>query len=116
QDLISTFPAAVQIGGEDLGAPTFLRLLERWPTANALAGVSRAELVAFARSCRHARPERFADKVEASLVAGALQAQGLPGAGQGRARRGVPARAQPLPRRGCAAVGVLLAPALRVGS
>ena len=84
QDLISTFPAAVQIGGEDLGAPTFLRLLERWPTANALAGVSRAELVAFARSCRHARPERFADKVEASLVAGALQAQGLPGAGQGR--------------------------------
>jgi len=69
QDLISTFPAAVQIGGEDLGAPTFLRLLERWPTANALAGVSRAELVAFARSCRHARPERFADKVEASLVA-----------------------------------------------
>jgi transposase len=67
QDLISTFPAALQIGGQDLGAPTFLRMLERWPTANALAAAPRKELVAFARSCRHGWPERFADRVEVSL-------------------------------------------------
>jgi transposase len=67
QDLVSTFPAALQIGGEDLGAPTFLRMLERWPTADALAAAPRKELVAFARSCRHGWPERLADKVEASL-------------------------------------------------
>jgi transposase len=67
QDLISAFPAALQIGGQDLGAPTFLRMLERWPTANALAAAPRKELVAFARSCRHGWSERFADKVEASL-------------------------------------------------
>jgi len=60
QDLIATFPAALEVGGEDLGAPTFLRMLERWPTGNALAGASRAELVAFARSCKHGWPERFA--------------------------------------------------------
>jgi transposase len=68
QDLLATFPAALEIGGADLGAPTFLRLLERWPTAQALARASRAELVAFARSCRHGWPERFADKIAAALA------------------------------------------------
>jgi transposase len=67
RDLISTFPAAIEIGGDDLGAPTFLRLLERWPTANALVAASRHELVAFARSCRHGWPERFADRVQTAL-------------------------------------------------
>ena len=67
QDLIATFPAALRIGGEDLGAPTFLRMLERWPTENTLAGASRSELVTFARSCRHGWPERFADNVGAAL-------------------------------------------------
>jgi transposase len=66
-DLIATFPAALSIGGEDLGAPTFLRLLERWPTAAALHGASRGELVAFARRHHHGWPERLADKVEAAL-------------------------------------------------
>src|SRR6266511_307243 len=33
QDLIATFPAALAIAGDDLGAPTILKLLERWPTA-----------------------------------------------------------------------------------
>jgi transposase len=69
QDLLSTFPAALQIGGDDLGAPSFLRLLERWPTAEALAQAPRAEVVAFARECHHGRPERLADKVEQSLAA-----------------------------------------------
>jgi transposase len=68
QDLISTFPAALAIAGEDLGAPTVLRLLERWPTRHQLASVSRAELVAFARAGRHGWPERFADRVAAALA------------------------------------------------
>lgn len=68
QDLITTFPAALQVAGDDLGAPTFLRLLERWPTAEALAAVSRDELVAFALSAKHGWPERFADKVAAALA------------------------------------------------
>lgn len=68
-DLISTFPAALLIGGDDLGAPTFLKLLEAWPTAEALGEASRDELVAFARKNRHGWPERFADKVAAALSA-----------------------------------------------
>jgi transposase len=69
QDLISTFPAALAIGGDDPGAPTFLRLLERWPTAGALQAVPASELVEFARSHHHGRPERLADKVGAALAA-----------------------------------------------
>ncbi|MGH2451381.1 MAG: IS110 family transposase [Candidatus Limnocylindria bacterium] len=69
QDLITTFPAALGIAGDDLGAPVFLRMLERWPTANALAEAPRDELTGFARSCRHGWPERFADKVAAALAA-----------------------------------------------
>jgi transposase len=69
QDLIGSFPAALAIGGEDLGAPSFLRLLERWPTAEALAQAPRAELVAFAREARHGWPERFAERVAQALAA-----------------------------------------------
>lgn len=68
-DLIATFPAAITIAGDDLGSPTFLRLLERWPTANALATASRDELVAFARAGRHGWPDRFADRVQTALSA-----------------------------------------------
>jgi transposase len=68
QDLIATFPAALAIAGDDLGAPTFLRLLERWPTASALAEASRHDLVTFARSCKHGWPERLVDRVEAALA------------------------------------------------
>ncbi len=67
-DLIATFPAALVIAGDDMGAPTFLRLLERWPNANALAAASRDELVAFARACRHGWPDRLADRVESALA------------------------------------------------
>jgi transposase len=69
QDLISTFPAALQVAGDDLGAPTLLRLLERWPTRAALASASREELVAFARAGRHGWPGRLADTVTAALAA-----------------------------------------------
>jgi transposase len=68
-DLIATFPAALVIAGDDLGAPTMLRLLERWPTAVELAGAGRDELVAFARGAHHGWPERFADRVAAALAA-----------------------------------------------
>jgi transposase len=67
QDLIATFPAALAIAGDDLGAPTMLRLLERWPTRDQLAAASRQELLAFARACRHGWPDRLADKVAAAL-------------------------------------------------
>ena len=68
QDLIATFPAALQIAGADLGAPSFLRLLERWPTADALTAARHDELIDHARACRHGWPERFADKVETALT------------------------------------------------
>ncbi|MGH9031800.1 MAG: IS110 family transposase [Ilumatobacteraceae bacterium] len=67
-DLIAAFPAALTIAGDDLGAPTFLKLLERWPTANSLATASRTDLEAFARSARHGWPDRFADRVQTALT------------------------------------------------
>ncbi|MGH2769114.1 MAG: IS110 family transposase [Actinomycetota bacterium] len=66
-DLIATFPQALAIAGDDLGSPTVLRLLERWPTANALVSATREELVAFARAAHHGWPERFAEKVAEAL-------------------------------------------------
>jgi hypothetical protein len=68
-DLLLTFPAAVAIAGDDLGSPTMLRLLERWPTAERLRAASRDELVSFARSAHHGWPERFAERVETALAA-----------------------------------------------
>ncbi len=68
QDLVSTFPAALQLAGADLGAPAFLRLLERWPSAEALRQGTHAQLVDHARGCHHGWPERFADRVEAALA------------------------------------------------
>jgi transposase len=67
-DLLETFPAALVIAADDLGAPTMLRLLERWPTAADLRAATRDELVAFARSAHHGWPERFADRVTAALA------------------------------------------------
>jgi transposase len=71
-DLTSTYPAALVLADGDLGAPTVLRLLERWPTQPELAAASREELVGFARAGRHGWPDRFADKVGAALAAPAL--------------------------------------------
>ncbi len=67
-DLIATFPAALQIAGDDMGKPTFLRLLERWPTHEALRQVPREELVAFARAGHHGWPDRFADRLTVALA------------------------------------------------
>jgi transposase len=68
QDLISTYPAALQLAGDDLGAPTILKLLQRWPSATALRAASRDALVSFARAAHHGWPERFADRVQAALT------------------------------------------------
>lgn len=69
QDLLSTFPAALAIAGDNLGAPTMLRLLERWPTRDQLASASRQQLVTFARAGRHGWPDRFADRIAQALAA-----------------------------------------------
>ena len=66
-DLLAVFPAAVEIAGPDMGAPTFLRMLQRWPTATALAAASRQDLVAFARAAHSGYPDRFADRVGQAL-------------------------------------------------
>jgi transposase len=68
QDLLSTSPAALAIAGDDLGAPTMLKLLERWPTRDLLAAASREELVASARANRHGWPDRPADKIITALA------------------------------------------------
>ena len=62
-DLLTAFPAAIDIADGDLGAAVFLKLLARWPSAAALATATREDLQAFARSCRHGWPERFAGRV-----------------------------------------------------
>jgi hypothetical protein len=68
QNLLATFPAAVEVAGDDLAAPAILKLLARWPTHHELTQASREELVAFARSCRHGWPERFTDRVQTALA------------------------------------------------
>lgn len=71
-DLQTTYPAALVIAADDLGAPTTLRLLERWPTQAELAAASREELTSFARASRHGWPDRLADKVADALGRPAL--------------------------------------------
>jgi transposase len=67
-DLLATFPAALAIAGEDLGAPRVLRLLERWPTAGALAAASHEEIIGFARAQRTGYLQKFADLVARALA------------------------------------------------
>ena len=67
-DLIVTFPAALAIAGDDLGATRILRLLEHWPTAAALAAASREEIIEFGRAQRTGYLQRFADRITAALA------------------------------------------------
>jgi hypothetical protein len=67
-DLLAVFPAAIDIAAGDLSAPVFLRLLERWPAAEALAVASRDDLEAFARTARHGWPSRFAGRVTTAMA------------------------------------------------
>jgi transposase len=66
--LLAVFPAAIDIAGGDLGAPVFLGLLERWPSATDLAAASRQEIEDFARSRRHGWPARFAEHVTGAMA------------------------------------------------
>lgn len=66
-DLIAAAPALLAFASEDLGAPTFLKLLERWPTQEALAGVTDAELEAFFRSAKHGWPDRAVRELRVAL-------------------------------------------------
>lgn len=68
-DLLAVFPAAVEIAGGDLAAAVFLKLIQRWPSAQALGAAGRDEIVAFARANRHGWPDRFAEQVATALAA-----------------------------------------------
>jgi transposase len=68
-DLLAVFPAAIDIAAGDLASAVFLQLLERWPSAEALASASRQEIEDFARPARHGWPGRFADRVAGATAA-----------------------------------------------
>jgi transposase len=68
-DLTAVFPAALTLAGGELGAPTVLRLLARYPSAALLGQATRQELMALARAGKHRQPGRFAEKVAAALAA-----------------------------------------------
>jgi transposase len=68
-DLLAVFPAAIDIAAGDLSSAVFLHLLERWPSAAALAQASQEELEAFARTARHGWPGRFADRINQAMAA-----------------------------------------------
>jgi Transposase/Transposase IS116/IS110/IS902 family len=68
-DLLAVFPAAIDIADGDLGAVVILKLLQRWPSADALAQASRQELEDFARQARHGWPGRLAGRVMEALAA-----------------------------------------------
>jgi Transposase/Transposase IS116/IS110/IS902 family len=74
-DLLAVFPAAIDIAAGDLSAAVFLKLIERWPSAEALAAAPREEVEAFARSCRHGWPGRFADRVAEAMATPRLAAR-----------------------------------------
>lgn len=67
-DLLAAFPAALDFAGDDLGAPSVLRLLERYPTAEAAARASDAELEALFRKGRHGWPVRAVARLRAALA------------------------------------------------
>jgi transposase len=71
-DLMSTFPAALTIAGDDLGSPVVLKLLMSWPSRDQLAAATREEIEAFARTAHHGWPGRLAARVGDALAIEAL--------------------------------------------
>jgi transposase len=67
-DLLAVFPAAIDIADGDLGSPVFLKLLERWPSADQLATASPADIEALARAAKHGWPQRFTDRIGTALA------------------------------------------------
>jgi transposase len=74
-DLLTTFPAALTIAGDDLGSPVILKLLARWPAHTQLAAASPQDIEAFARAAKHGWPTRFAARVTDALTAEQLPAK-----------------------------------------
>jgi Transposase/Transposase IS116/IS110/IS902 family len=68
-DVLATFPAALVIAGDDLGAPVMLQLLARWPGHAHLAAASAGDIEAFARAAKHGWPARFSARVADALAA-----------------------------------------------
>lgn len=68
-DLLTTFPAALVIAGDDLGSPVVLKLLARWPGHQQLSAADIEEIEAFARTAKHGWPARFAARVTDALTA-----------------------------------------------
>lgn len=68
-DLLATFPAALQLAGDELGGPVILTLLAAWRTHAQLAELDHDALGSVARSARHGWPERFAARVLDVLAA-----------------------------------------------
>ena len=67
-DLLAAFPAALDFAGHDLGAPSVLRLLERYPTAEAANKATDAELEALFRQGRHGWPTRAVARLREALA------------------------------------------------
>jgi transposase len=67
-DLIAAFPEALAFAGQDLGAPTFLHLLARYPVAGAVREASDAELQALFRQAKHGWPDRALARLRGALA------------------------------------------------
>lgn len=74
-DLLAVYPAAIDIAAGDLGSAVFLKLLQRWPCAEALAQAGWEELEACARTAGHGWPGRFADRVSGAMAVSRLAAR-----------------------------------------
>ena len=66
-DLIAAFPEALVFAGEDLGAPTFLQVLARYPTAEGARAATDAELEALFRKTKHGWPVRAVARLREAL-------------------------------------------------
>ncbi|MDP9343677.1 MAG: transposase [Actinomycetota bacterium] len=66
-DLIAAFPEALHFASEDLGAPTFLQVLARYPTAEAARAADDATLQALFRTARHGWPDRAVSRLREAL-------------------------------------------------
>jgi len=66
-DLAAVFPAALVLAGDDLGSPVVLKLLQQWPTSEAMTPADRAEVAALAGQAKHGWPDRFAARIAAEI-------------------------------------------------
>lgn len=74
-DLLAVFPEALAFATNDLGAPNFLRVLERYPTAEAARAATDAELDALFRAGRHGWPQRAVARLREALASSQFRAK-----------------------------------------